>query len=246
MRYAGTKGTRLYRGANINEVNIFENGILDAVRVTNAGGQPALFDRIFRGLNVPGVGVVDGAQITGSDAVRGNGTLNAFLLANNVGGLAQFLAYNTFLTGVRGGLLRNGGLPANFVVANPQFGRARLLGNSGNSTFHSLQVELRKSFSRGFQVQASYVRSKALGDYEGNGQDLTSSFQTVRNRRLDKHLLAFDFPTSGVSAGPGNCHSDPAAGSSRLLPDSGRANSRRLADLGDLRQALGRARHVHR
>jgi len=43
------------------------------------------------------------------------------------------------------------------------------------------------------QVQASYVRSKALGDYEGNGQDLTYNYQTLRNRRLDKHPLSFDF-----------------------------------------------------
>ncbi len=142
---------------------------------------------------MPGVGIVDGAEITGSDAVRRNGTLSSYLLTNNAGGLAQFLGYNTFLTGTRGGLLRNGGLPANFVAANPQFGVARLVGSSGNSTFHSLQVEVNRRFSRGFEVQASYVRSKTLGDYEGNGQDLTSNFQTIRNQRLDKHPLAFDF-----------------------------------------------------
>ena len=192
VRYTGSKGTKLYRGANVNEINIFENGILDAVRTTDAGGNAPLFDRIFHGLNVPGVGVVDGARITGSDAVRGNGTLNAFLLNNNAAGLAEFLGYNTFLTGIRGGLLKNGGLPANFVAANPQFGNARLLGNSGNSTYHSLQVEVRKSLGRGLQLQASYVRSKALGDYDGDGQDLSSNYLTMRNRRLDKHLLGFD------------------------------------------------------
>jgi hypothetical protein len=202
IRYVGSKGTRLYRGTNIDEINIFENGILDAFRTTDAGGSAALFNQIFKGLNVPGVGVVDGSTITGSDAVRRNTTLNAFLLANNPGGLAQFLAYNTFITGTRGGLLKNGGLPANFVDANPQFGVARLVGNYGNSTYHSLQVEVNKRFSRGLQIQASYVRSKTLGDYDGNGQDLTSNYQTIRSLRLDKHPLGFDFPniwrTNGI------------------------------------------------
>jgi hypothetical protein len=202
VRYVGSKGTKLYRGTNIDEINIFENGILDAFRVTDAGGNAALFDRMFKGLNVPGVGVVDGANITGSDAVRRNTTLNAFLLANNPGGLAQFLGYNTFITGTRGGLLKNGGLPANFVDANPQFGVARLVGNYGNSTHHALQIEVNKRFGYGFQLQASYVRSKTLGDYDGNGQDLTSNYQTVRNLRLDKHPLGFDFPnvwrTNGI------------------------------------------------
>src|SRR5439155_22693976 len=98
------------------------------------------------------VGVEDGVNITGSDAVRRNSTLYAFLLNNNVAGLANFLAYNTFITGVRGGLLKNGGLPANFVVANPQFGAADLIGNFGNSTYHSLQIEVNKRFGSGLQI----------------------------------------------------------------------------------------------
>ncbi len=51
-----------------------------------------------------------------------------------MGGFANFLAYNTFVTGVRGGLLKNGGLPANFVDVNPQFGSDYLIGNFSNST----------------------------------------------------------------------------------------------------------------
>jgi hypothetical protein len=202
VRYVGSKASKLYRGTNLNELNIFENGILDAFKVTDAGGNSPLLNQIFKGLNVPSAGVVDGVNVTGSDAVRKNSTLNAFLLNNNVGAFANFLAYNTFITGVRGGLLKNGGLPANFVAANPQFGAVDLIGNFSNSSFHSLQVEMNKRYSHGFQIQASYVRSKALGDYDGNQQSEVTSFTTLRNLGLDKRLLSFDVPnalrTSGI------------------------------------------------
>lgn len=194
VRYVGSKGTKLIQGTNINEVNIFENGILNAFQITDAGGNSALLNQIFKGLNVPQVGVVNGTTITGSQAVRQNTTMQAYLLNNNVGGFANFLAYNTFITGIRGGLLLNGGLPANFVVANPQFGTAALMGNFSNSTYNSLQIEANQRFQRGFQVQASYVRSKSLGSYDGNTQNEVSSFITLRNEHLSKQLLSFDIP----------------------------------------------------
>jgi hypothetical protein len=202
VRYVASKGTKLTQGTNINEVNIFENGILNAFETTEAGGNSPLLNQIFKGLNIPNVGVVNGTTITGSQAVRTNTTLQAYLLTNNVGGFANFLGSNTFVTGIRGGLLLNGGLPANFVVANPQLGTADLVGNFGNSTYQSGQVEVNKRFQSGFQVQASYVRSKALGSYDGNTQNEVSSFLTLRNEHLSKQLLSFDTPnvirTSGI------------------------------------------------
>jgi hypothetical protein len=194
VRYVGSKGTKMLRGTNINENNIFENGILNAFQTTEAGGNSPLLNQIFKGLNIPSAGVVDGVNVTGSQAMRANSTLYNYLLTNNVGGFANFLAYNTFITGVRGGLLKNGGLPANFVDANPQFGSAYLVGNFSNSTFNSLQIEVNKRFGSGFQLQGSYVRSKALGDYDGTAQSEVSNFITLRNEHLDKRLLSFDEP----------------------------------------------------
>jgi len=202
VRFVGSKGTKLLRGTNINENNIFENGILNAFQTTEAGGNSPLLNQIFNGLNVPGVGVVNGSTITGSQAMRTNSTLYAYLLNNNVGGFANFIGYNTFVTGIRGGLLKNAGLPANFVVVNPQFGSDYLIGNFSNSTYNSLQIEVNKRFSHGFQVQGSYVRSKALGDYDGTSQSETANFITLRNEHLDKRLLSYDEPnvlrTSGI------------------------------------------------
>ncbi len=210
VRYVASKGDRMYRGSSINENNIFESGILNAFEITDAGGNAPLFNQIFKGLNISGVGVVDGVNITGSQAVRGNSTLNTYLINNNVGGFANFIAYNTFVTGIRGGLIKNGGLPPNLIVANPQFGSAYYITNDSNSTYNSGQVELNKRFAGGFQLQANYVRSKALGDYDGTSQQEIANFLTDRNHHLDKRLLSFDrtnvITTSGildVPLGPG-------------------------------------------
>jgi len=49
-RYVANKGTKLVRSASINEVNIFENGVLDAFRTAQAGGRSPLLDQIFGAL----------------------------------------------------------------------------------------------------------------------------------------------------------------------------------------------------
>lgn len=194
VRFVGSKGTKLLHGTNINELNTVENGILQAFQTTMAGGNSALLNQIFNGLNVSGVGVVNGSTITGSQAMRANSTLYSYLLTNSPGSLASTIASSTFITGVRGGLIKNGGLPANFVVANPQFGAVDYITNFGNSTYNSLQVEVNKRFAAGLQLQATYVRSKTLGDYDGNQQSQVTSFNTLRNERLSKQLLSFDTP----------------------------------------------------
>jgi len=168
VSYVGSKGTRLMLGTDINETNIFENGISDAFRATQAGGNSTLMNRLFQGLNVPGVGVVDGLSITGSDAVRRNTTLNAFLAANDVGGFANFLNTNNFLTGQIGGIPRRAGLPENWITVNPQFVAANYTSNFGSSVYHSMQVEVSKRLSNGFIFSANYTLAKAFGEEEGN------------------------------------------------------------------------------
>ncbi|PYS34611.1 MAG: hypothetical protein DMG14_29055, partial [Acidobacteria bacterium] len=49
-RYIGSKGTKLLGGLPLNDVNIFENGILEAFNITRAGGDAPLFDQMLRGL----------------------------------------------------------------------------------------------------------------------------------------------------------------------------------------------------
>ncbi len=194
VRWVGSKGTRLVRGTNVNEVNIFENGIADAFKVTQAGGNAPLFDAIFKGVSAGSLGTVNGTTVHGSDAVRLNSVLQPYLLTNDVGGLANLINTNAGLTGVRGSFLTQAGLPQNFIVASPQFAAARLLGNYANSTYNSLQVEVTRRFANGFVYQGSYVWSKTLGEEDGSSQSQVASYITSRNRSLDKRLLGFDVP----------------------------------------------------
>ena len=184
VRYVGNKGTKLIRSPNVNEGNIFENGILDAFLVTQAGGRAPLFDKIFAGIS--GVG----STITGSDFVRGFSTTQSFLASNNVGGLANFLNTSA-LAGPPGQLLRRASLAENTVVANPQVASAYYISNLSNSIYHSLQVEIMKRFSSGYTLQGNYTFSKALGDDEGDEVGFRGTFRTLRDRSLDRRVLSF-------------------------------------------------------
>ena len=51
-RYVGSKGTHLLGGLSINDVNIYENGILEAFNITRAGGDALLFNQILNGITL--------------------------------------------------------------------------------------------------------------------------------------------------------------------------------------------------
>jgi hypothetical protein len=194
VRYVGTKGTRLYAGVSLNEVNIFENGILEAFNAVRAGQNSPLFDSMLLGLTIPNVGVVNGTSLTGSAALRQNTTTRAMIANGNVGALANFL--NTTPTGtlVPGGLLRNAKLPENFIVTNPQFLNVEMSTNPGSSTYHSLVTQMTKRFSHGFTHQVSYTWSRSLGEFDSDGARNTTDFSIFRvidprNRRENKTLI---------------------------------------------------------
>ncbi len=179
VSYVGSKGSKLVRSVNVNEANIYENGILQAFQTIQAGGTSPLIEQIF------GAG--------GSNTMRTSSATQGLFANNNVGGFASFINSTTSLgAGVPGGLLSKAGLPNNFVVVNPQFASVYLTSNFSNSTYNSLQVVFNKRFSQGLTLQGSYVFSKALGDDEGDSSTEQAAYRTLRNERLDKRRLSFD------------------------------------------------------
>ncbi len=187
--YVGSKTSKLARGVDTNEVNIFENGILNAFNTILAGGSSPLIDKIFAPL---------AGTSTGSAFVRTSPLTQAFFLNNNPGGFANFISTSTALGLSAGNLLQTAGLSPNFIVANPQFLHTYLIGNFGNANYNSLQVELNKRFSKGFTVQGSYVWSHNLGDSESDFSGRTAggirdAYRTLRNESLDKRPLSFDY-----------------------------------------------------
>ena len=81
-------------------------------------------------LNVPGVGVVNGSSLTGSEALRRFSTTNIWLANGEVGALANYINTTTAIGGSKLQMLRNAGLPENYIVVNPQF---RSLGLHGTA-----------------------------------------------------------------------------------------------------------------
>ena len=189
VRYVGTKGTKLLRTVDVNEVNIFENGLLQAFQTTQAGGNSPLMDRLFSGFDL-GLGPVNGRTVTGSDSLRANSTTRVLLANNEVGAFADLLNMQP-VNDERGGLLRRARLPENWIVVNPQFADAVFVGNFSNSSYHSLQINGKKRFSRGWTLLSNYTWSRALGDDEGDTQALWRNYRNGRNRHLDKRLLDF-------------------------------------------------------
>ena len=187
INYIGNKGSRLYTNQQLNDTNIFENGILDAFNVTRGGGNAPLFDRLLNGITLPGVGTVNGTSLTGSQALRLYSVTNTMIANGSVGALANFFNTTPTGTGVNGGLLSHAGLPQNFIVVNPQFGSVFMIGNNGNSTYNAFQAHIAKRLSHGLTGQFSYTFSKTLGDSPLN-------IRSQRNLSLSKSLLAIDRP----------------------------------------------------
>jgi hypothetical protein len=205
-RYIGSKGTKLYGRTNLNTVNIFENGILQAFNTTRTGGNAQLFDDMLRGLNL-GSGVINGTTVTGSASLRANTLTRAQLANGNVGQFADFLNSSTTVTGQAGGLLLNSGLfPHNFIKVNPQFANVYTDGNPSNSTYHSGQVQLTKRLSNGFTSQMSYTWSRTLSDSDSDGGNTaagpeTNHFFDPRNRALNKSIVSYHRTHSILSNG---------------------------------------------
>jgi hypothetical protein len=188
-RYVGSKGTKLYGGVSLNDVNIFENGLLNAFNITRQGADAPLFDQMLKGLVLnAGQPAVGTGGVTGSAALRQNAIFKASLANGQVGAFASALNTSTTVTGLAGGLIKNGGYPDNFVVVNPQYGPVVLQTNPGSSTYHSLNMQVTKRLSRGFTNQFAYTWSRTLGE-----ADVDANFEYLdpRNRHLNHTLLGF-------------------------------------------------------
>jgi hypothetical protein len=195
-RYIGSKGTKLWGRIPLNTVNIFENGILDAFNTTRAGGDAPLFDQMLKGLimNARQAPVGSGG-VSGSAALRQNSTFRTLLANGNVGQFSNLLNSTATVTNIAGGLLLTNGFPTNFIKVNPQFENVSLDGNPGNSTYHSMQLQVTKRLSQGFTSQLAYTWSRTLGNDSNDGGfaafATSNHWFNPRDRSLNKALVSF-------------------------------------------------------
>jgi hypothetical protein len=192
VSYIGNKSSKLQTNRQINDVDITNNGFLDAFNTVRAGGDSSLMDTLMNGYTIPGLGVVGQGGLTGSSALRRYATTNAFIANGQVGALANF--FNTTAAfGPPGSPLRNHGLPEQFFVVNPQFGSVSLVGNNGNETYDAVQGHVAQRYSHGFSGQFAYTFSKTLGDggVIRSENDLALSKSLLSNDRT--HVIQQNF-----------------------------------------------------
>src|SRR5690606_16621997 len=89
------------------------------------------------------------------------------------------------MAGQAGDLLRNAGLPENFIVNNPQFNGVTLRSNLGSSVYHSMQLQATLRPTAGATMQTSYTWSKAMSACADSG---CSSWVNPTNRSLARGL----------------------------------------------------------
>ncbi len=158
VRYAGNRSKNLWRGIDLNQIDITRNGFL------------ADFNRARANLLLTGNPACTTATNAGCQA------LTVFPLLTNGGNLANAANRNTIqagnvadlaqtyvTTGVRGGV--------NFY-ANPNTGAVDLVTNGAVSYYNSLQVEFRRRISRGLAILANYSFQKVLTNGVGTSQQL--------------------------------------------------------------------------
>ena len=195
LRYVGTRSRDLWRVYDYNEVNILENGFLNEFRLAQANLQANI--AAGRGANFryfgPGTGTsplpIFLAYFSGVPASQaGDPARYASATFTDNTFLSPLATFNpqprTAATALDADAARRAnallaGLPANFLVANPDLlGGANVTGNGGGTNYHSLQLEVRRRFANGFSFNGSYVFGKAreLAFY---------SFRTPFKSRLD-------------------------------------------------------------
>jgi hypothetical protein len=111
-------------------------------------------------------------------------------------------------TTITGGPVVTAGLfPENWITANPQLAQANFWTNSGNSNYHSLQVQGTLRPTQGLSFQGKYIWSRALevpsvGSSLASGLQTTPSYTNPTEREKDYSLSAnhvtHDFRSAGV------------------------------------------------
>lgn len=201
VRYVGNRGRKLYRGFDINEVNIFAvdpntgQSFLDAFRI--AQSNLALSRAAGLGDNFGYNPNVVGSQVNPLFGVFFDPVPSEYTNANYITRIDQSAAGELadYFSRVRGTIAGHpgrgwpffeaaarGDVPINFLRANPDVRGAQLFTNGSTSAYDSLQIELTRRLRGGLRFQASYVFAKGLSDFIGSTGD-TNSFLTIR----DKH-----------------------------------------------------------
>src|SRR5262249_48683616 len=213
LRYVGTLAGKQWNSTfNINIPDFIYNGLKEAFDAARSGGESALLDKIFNGINL-GNGLVGQGGLTGAGFLRTDSRFNSNLANGNYQAVASTLntlSYNATLNPAlppavgSGAVLRVNGFPENFIVANPQFGPVNLVTQDYSTNYHSFEAQFTMRPTNGIVLQSTYTWSKNLGTAGGFG--LGPTYTNPLDRHADYSLQAdtriHDFRTNGTFSLP--------------------------------------------
>ena len=201
VRYVGNHGTGMYRGDDLSQPNMtpallseFQQAatnlaVCSANRTACTGSATGTLRFDNRGL--PGQGALPILErINFPTSFYSSSTFtNQFNAGQVAPGQFWYLVSNNctqqFLLGT--GCKGLGGLPANFFLANPLTAFDEVFTNGMSSSYHALQMEVRRRLSHGVQFQANYTWAKVLSNSGITGSqselDRTLDFNQQRYNR---------------------------------------------------------------
>ena len=183
-RYVGNHGTKLVRAFDYNQVLYNKNGFLpDFQRAQNnlalSGNKSAAYNAAIPGSQPLTVLNTLPVPLT-------SGTLITYLQQGQVAELANY-EQTAYSMGTNG--------PFSFYP-NPYLLGANTVSNGASSSYHSLQLEMRKRTSAGLQYQFSYTFSKVLSNASGDGQTNFEPLLDNNNPGLEKARSPYDMTHS--------------------------------------------------
>ena len=182
IRYVGNHGVKMARAIDANQLMLHPEFVADWRRARSnliANGDPYSGEPLTVIPNLGFSGFLD--------------IVPDLLLTNEIGSyVGDFLAPNrVFFFSDQGGADFGSTIPATYFYRNPNAFVSDYLGNLSYSSYHALQMEIRRRFSRGLAFQANYTFGKVLTDF-GGGQSNFSSYMDNAQPNLEKMRPDFD------------------------------------------------------
>ena len=218
LRYLATLGRKQWNVAlPVDQSNFLYNGLKEAFDSARSGGESALLDSIFNGINIAGAGFgpvgtpLNGVPQTGALHLRQDTRFRSNLANGNYQGLADTLNTLNYVTtvtgnqnlpfipaGVQGEVLRYNKFPENFIKTNPQFANAYMIASMNSNNYHSMQAAFTLRPTQGIRVQSTYTWSKNLGITGEVGRTYTDPADRHADYALLPDSRTHDFRTNGT------------------------------------------------
>jgi hypothetical protein len=185
VRYVGNHATKQLRAFDYNQIVISENGFLADFKRAKANGDlsrraspSGVFDPRFTA-NLPGSQRLTVFPLLEGGGLLTNSTVRTLIDQNQVGQLAYLYQVNEL----------NGSVD---FFRNPVANGTNMVTNFSNSTYNSLQVEVRRRMGKTLQFQGNYTFSKVLSDAAGDGQVRFEPFLDINNAKIERARAPFD------------------------------------------------------